>query len=100
MFGILREANLSARPTKCFLGFSSVECLDHQDGDGKLGTNPLLLKKIQDTVAQTTKKQVHVRSFLELTCYYRMFVPNFVHTALALTDFTKKGQPEKVLSQE
>ncbi len=42
----------------------------------------------------TSKKQI--RAFLGLAGYYRCFIPNFSSLATALTDLTKKGQPEMV----
>ena len=52
------------------------------------------IKAIEDAPRPITKRQV--KSFLGLIGFYRRFVPNFSHVAAALTDFTKKGQPNKV----
>ena len=94
VLGILKEASLSARPSKCYFAFKDIEFLGHFVGKGKLMVNPEILKRIQDTERPTTKKQI--RSFLGLTGYYRKFVPHYAEVALPLTDLTKKGQPEKV----
>ena len=37
---ILKEANLAARPSKCYFGFNSIDFLGHQVGQGSIGTNP------------------------------------------------------------
>ena len=92
---ILEKANLAAKPSKCFLGFENLEFLGHHVGNGKLATNPLLIKKIQNSERPETKKQV--RSFLGLTGYYRRFIPNYSHIAVPLTDLTRKGQPNKLV---
>jgi hypothetical protein len=94
VLSILQESNLSAKPSKCYVGFKNLAFLGHQIGPGTLATNPDLCRKIQDQVRPSTKKQV--RSFLGTTGYYRKFVPNYAYVALPLTDLTKKGQPEKV----
>ena len=86
---ILKDANLAAKPSKCFLGFLNLEFLGHKVGNGTLATNPDLLKKIQGQDRPTTKKQI--RSFLGTTGFYRKFVPNYAHIALPLTELTKKG---------
>lgn len=90
----LRDANLTARPSKCFFGFPKLECLGHMVSDGRLEPHPDKIKAIEDAPRPATKRQV--KSFLGLIGFYRRFVPNFSHVAAALTDLTKKGQPNKV----
>ncbi|XP_038057353.1 uncharacterized protein LOC119728962 [Patiria miniata] len=90
----LRNAGLTARPTKCCIGFKSLKFLGHTIGEG-------IVKPHQDKVDQVlkaerprTKKQV--RSFLGLVGFYRKFIPNFSAIAAPLSDLTKKGNPNKV----
>ncbi|CAC5376880.1 unnamed protein product [Mytilus coruscus] len=91
----LKEANLTARPSKCSIGYSSLECFGHFVGDGKLKPHPHKVKAIQEGPRPVTKKQV--RSFLGLVGFYRKFIPNFSCIALPLTDLTKKGQLKTVV---
>ena len=91
----LREAGLTARPTKCQLGFEEIEFLGHKIGNGKL--EPMLDKvhAIQKADPPQTKKQL--RSFLGLASFYRRYVPNFAAVTCPLTDATKNGRPNKVV---
>ena len=93
----LRGANLTARPSKCSIGYGSLECLGHFIGDDKLKPHPDKVEAIQNASRPVTKKQV--RSFLSLVGFYRKFIPNFACVALPLTDLTKKGQPNTVIWQ-
>ena len=93
LFLRLRNAKLTARPSKCFIGFHKLESLGH-GRDGRLRPNPDKLKAIADAPRPETKRQV--RSFLGLIGFYRGFVPNFSQVTAALTDTTKIGQPNKV----
>ena len=94
VFDILFRANLAIKPSKCCLGYGSLEFLGHHVGNGQLATNPDLIAKIQSKERPTTKKEV--RSFLELTGYYRKFIANYAEIAVPLSDLTKKGQSNKV----
>jgi len=88
----LRQASLTARPTKCFIGFQKLECLGHMIGGVQtLQPVPSKVQAIQDAERPRTKKAV--RSFLGVVGFYRKFIPNFSAIAVPLTDLTKKGQP-------
>ena len=68
LFGRLRKARITARPTKCLLGASRMEFLGHQ-------VTSLPREKVRNTARPTTKKQV--RSYLGLVGYYRDHIPAF-----------------------
>ena len=91
----LRSANLTAKPSKCTIGYKKIECLGHIVGDENISPNLEKVEVIQNATRPETKKQL--RSFLGLVGFYRKFVPNFSSVALPLTDLTKKGCPNKLL---
>ncbi|XP_033733848.1 uncharacterized protein LOC117322984 [Pecten maximus] len=94
LFGRLRKARLTARPTKCSIGFMSLPCLGYVVGDKRLRPDQEKIKAIEEAPKPETKKQV--RSFLGLASFYRRFIPNFSAIAIPLSDLTKKGLANKV----
>ena len=40
LFRRLRRAGLTAKPTKCFIGYKSLECLGHMIGNDRLQPHP------------------------------------------------------------
>ncbi|XP_033761705.1 uncharacterized protein LOC117343459 [Pecten maximus] len=98
LFQRLRGARLTARPTKCAIGYGSLECLGHIVGDQCLAPNPEKIKAILEVPTPETKKQV--RSFMGMAGFYRKFIPDFASISVPLTDLTRKGQPHRVQWKE
>ena len=86
----LREANLTVKPVKCFIGFTSIECLGHMVSESTLQLCQDKVNSILHAERPTTKKQV--RSFLGLVGFYRQFIKNFSEHAVPLTELTKKSR--------
>lgn len=98
VFERLRDAGLTARPTKCFIGFDKIDCLGHMVGNKCLEPEQDKIDAVRNAPIPQTKKQV--RAFLGLAGFYRKFIPNFSAIAIPLSDLTKKGQPNKVIWTE
>ena len=90
-FTRLREAHLSLRPSKCYIGYKTLDFTGHKVGQGEIMPQQDKVDKIQNADRPKTKKEV--RSFMGLVGYYRDFMPNFSTVAAPLTDLTKKNQP-------
>ena len=90
----LSEADLTARPSKCIFGASSVEFLGHNVVYDWITPNDDNLDKIARAKRPVTKKEVC--SFCGLLGYYRDYIPSFAIIAVRLTYLTKKGQPNFV----
>ncbi|KAK7108403.1 uncharacterized protein [Littorina saxatilis] len=94
VFRRLEEEGLTARPTKCFVGFPELDYLGHRVGHGLMWPEAAKLEKIQASRRPETKKEV--RAFLGLVGFYRRYVANFAAIALALTNLTRKNCSNKV----
>jgi hypothetical protein len=70
---------------------TQVEILGHKVGEANLRPQLRKLEKILNTEKPKDKKQL--RSFLGLIGYYRKFIPHYATMAKALTDMTKKNEP-------
>ncbi|XP_061119601.1 uncharacterized protein LOC133142388 [Conger conger] len=90
----LREAGLTANPTKCRLGLEEAAYLGHTVGRGRVKPQSNKVDSIGTWPQPATKKQV--RMFLGLVGYYRQFIPEFAARAAPLHDLTKKEQPNRV----
>ena len=90
----LREAGLTANPTKCHLGVEEANYLGHVVGRGCIRPQARKVESIGTWPQPSTKRQV--RTFLGLVGYYRQFIQDFATRAAPLHDLTKKTQPNRV----
>nr|KAI8738399.1 hypothetical protein BgiMline_025302 [Biomphalaria glabrata] len=91
----LRETGLTARPTKCLIGYNRLKFLGHT-----IQLNQLLPdeeKVAQLLAAPRPIDKSGVRSFLGMCGYYQKFIPHYNSVAAPLSDLTKKSQPDKVI---
>ena len=65
----LRAAKLTAKPSKCKIGYSKIECLGHNNQDQTLRPNDDKIQAVKEAQRPITKKQVRV--FLGLAGFYR-----------------------------
>ena len=84
----LRDAGLTAKPSKCQLAMQRCVYLGHVVGGGTVKPEFSRVEALKSFPTPQTKK--HVRAFLGLTGYYRRFIPDFASIAAPLTDLTKK----------
>ena len=77
----LRNAGLTARPSKCFVGYDQLDCLGHVIGGQRLQPDLSKVEAVKNAPIPTTKKQV--RSFLGLVG----FMTNVMILTLQLSTF-------------
>ena len=77
----VRNAQLTLRPTKCSVGFSSVLCLGHYIGNHSLQTKPYLVKKILQAPKPSNKQQL--RSFFGFDRFLPKIHPKFCNCGSA-----------------
>ena len=90
----LKDANLTAKPSKCYISFERIEFLGHVVEKGCRLPNPEKVEAIQKAAKPVTKTQL--KSFLGLVGFYRQYIQNFGAIASPLTDKTKAGEPTKI----
>lgn len=91
VFQRLRDAGLTAKPSKCNIGMTKIDYLGHVVGQGCMWPMHDKVSKINNAPRPVTKKQL--RSFLGLSGYYRKFIPHYSTLASPLSDLTRKGNP-------
>ena len=95
VFHRLSKAGITVKPSKCYLGYATIDFVGHRIGKGEIRTQSDKVDKVKHATIPTNVTQV--RSFLGLTGYYRKFIYNYATIATPLTDLTKKGRPSRVV---
>ena len=89
--GCLFKAGLSAKPSKCVWGATSLEFLVHKIGNGVVNAREVRVKALRDYIRPTYQKGI--RAFLGTINYYRRFIPDCARWAAPLNNALKKGAP-------
>ena len=71
----LRSAKLTAKPSKCMIGYDSIECLGHNIVGQTVRPQEDKIQAIRDAPRPSTKRQI--KFFLGLAGFYLRFIPNF-----------------------
>lgn len=87
----LRTAKLTVRPSKFFVGYSRLDCLGHNMGNGQIQPEEDKVRKIEEAPRPITKKQL--QSFMGTVGFYNKYISNFSTVAAPLTDLLRKRQP-------
>ena len=65
----LRSAKLTAKPSKCIIGYESIECFGHNIVEQTVRPQEHKVQAVRDAPRPTTKRQM--KSFLGLASFYR-----------------------------
>jgi hypothetical protein len=84
----LEKASLRLNPSKCSFAQESVICLGHKLSRDGISPDPANIEKIKSSKAPENAKKL--RTFLNLSGYYRQFVKDYSEVAKVLTDLTHK----------
>ena len=90
----LRSAKLTAKPSKCMIGYGSIECLGHNIVDQTVRPQEDKVRTVRDAPRPTTKRLM--KSFLGLADFYCRFIPNLSSIASPLTDLTERDRPNSI----
>ena len=83
VLGALREAGLTARPSKCQWGMKYLTYLGHESGKGKLAIPENRVVALR--AYKKPKSQKDMRAFLGAIGYYRRFIHDFAKLSSVLT---------------
>ena len=89
VIGHIQQAGLTAKPAKCQWDKRTLEYLGHVVGNGLVSVPEAKVEALRNYIRPKTKTQL--KSFLELTGYYRRFILNYDNYSKPLNAKTKAG---------
>ena len=89
----LRNANLTLKPSKCFIARKEVKYLGFIVSKDGIRVDPGKCAAVQEFPIPKNVKQT--RSFLGLANYYRKFIKGFAHIVKPMTELTRKDRKFK-----
>ena len=87
-FERVRRANLCLKPSKCKIGFDTVDFLGHTIQKDSIG------RQVENAERPKTKKDC--RSLLGMVNFYRQYIPNCAQIIASITDLTRSRAAEIV----
>jgi transposase InsO family protein len=87
VLSLVAKSGITLSPTKCHLGYQSLNALGHTISNLGIGTTEGTVRAVKEFPKPTTKKEV--QRFLGLCVYYRRFVKDFSKLAKPLYHLTK-----------
>ena len=94
VFDCFRQANLTAKLTKCSFGKTKLQYLGHTIGSGQVAVPEQRVAALANYIRPITKKTL--RSFLGCISYYRRFIPQYSDMSALLTPSTSVSAPKVV----
>jgi hypothetical protein len=95
VFTRLREAGLTAKPSKAMVGFTDIEYVGHEVGLDTL--KPRDGKRIEILAVDRPRTKRQVKAFLAMVGYNRRFIPIFSDLAEPLNSLLTKKCPNVVI---
>ena len=90
----LRQHGLTAKPSKCEIGYAKLDLLGHVVGGGSIQPQDRKIEKILEMRKPETKKEL--RSFLGTVGFHQKYIDKYAEKGKALTDLLKKGEPNQI----
>ena len=94
VFDCFRQANLTAKLSKCSFGKTKLQYLGHTIGSGQVAVPEQRVAALANYIRPITKKTL--RSFLGCISYYRRFIPQYSDMSALLTPSTSVSAPKVV----
>jgi hypothetical protein len=90
VFKLLNQHQLHLKKSKCLFEQEQLEFLGHIISKAIVVTDPHKVHVVKELHVPTCVKEL--RSFLDMTGYYRRFVPHFGIISRPLTNLLRKGE--------